>query len=116
MSEKVIQLTNRMPEAKWKSFKNGKKKEVNMSDMTDYQLQAAIIIVQKRALKNFMVFLNDKQREVQLKKAAKDRNMDIKNIDDIKVNYLGAKFTEYEEPMNSAYNSANRKIKQEAKI
>lgn len=113
----TIQLTDRNPLAVWKiKNKEGKViKEQNMEDMSDYELQGALVICQKRMLKSVLSFMNDKEREEQLFKAAKARNMDIKNMDDIKVTYYGAKFNEFEEIMSTAYTSIKIKQKKIAK-
>lgn len=119
MSEKkVVQLTNRNPESTWKSHnrETGKNEFLNMADMDDYHLQAALVVCQKRKVKNFMMFINDSKRESQLKQEAKNRNMNIQDIDYIKVTYLGAKYTQFKDVMNTAITTITRKIKKEEKV
>lgn len=118
MSEKKVQLTNRNPQAKWKTYnrESGKTTFIEMSDMDDNHLQSALVLVQKRKLLNFMMFMKDCKLESQLKQAAKDRALEIKDLDYIKVTRLGAQFTEFKEVMISAFHSIGRKIKQLDKV
>ena len=113
-TQKIVQLTKRNPDAKWKTKnkETGKIEFLEMADMEDRHLQAALVITQKRMVLNFMALINDNKRMKQLKQEAKNRNMDIKDLDHIKNTYLASKFMEFEEMMNSAMNSADRKKKQ----
>lgn len=109
---KVIQLTERKPEAVWKTKLNGKTVFMPMVDMEDRHLQAALVIAQKRQVEAFLLFMNDSKRVEQLKQVAKDRNLTIQDLDHIKSTYLGAKYMEFGEVMLTAYSSIKRKIKQ----
>lgn len=108
----IKQLTDRNPEAQWKFLNPATNKEefINMADMEDKHLQAAMLIVQRRKLTNFMTFVNECKREAQLRQEAKNRNMAVKDIDEVKFSWFGAKFTEFEDVMTAAYNSIIRKM------
>lgn len=119
MSEKkVVQLTNRNPQAKWKTYnrETGKTAFIEMADMDDNHLQSALVVVQKRKLLNFMMFMKDSKLEAQLKQAAKNRDMNIQDLDYIKITMLAAQFTEFKDLMNFAFQSINRKTKQLEKV
>lgn len=119
MSEKkIVQLTNRNSQAKWKTYnrETGKTTFIEMSDMDDNHLQSALVLCQKRKLLNFMIFMKDSKLEAQLKQAAKNRDLNIQDLDYIKVTVLAAQFTEFKEVMISAFQSIGRKIKQLDKV
>lgn len=109
MSEN-IQLTNVDKNAIWLD-KEGNK--ILMSDLEDSSLQKALEITQNNRVKYFIQFKNHSLRELQLKKEAKNRNMEIVDIDYKSATWMASRFCEFKSVMETAYNSIVRKIKQE---
>ena len=104
---KVVQLTERNPEAVWKT-KQGFKK---MVDMDDQHLQLALLVCQKRKLKLFMELLRDFKLEDELKHEAKKRGFELQDYDHIKVTMMGARYTEFEDLMNTVSEAIKRKAR-----
>ena len=92
----TVQLTERDKSAVWKTKnqETGKTEFIEMADMEDRHLQAALIIAQKRQLKSFFQFINDSKRIVQIKQAAKNRNQAIQDIDNLNTTFLACKYCE----------------------
>lgn len=105
---KAVQLTERDSNSIWKT-KEGNK--VLMSDMSEYQLQGALVIVQKRKLRSLELLLMDVRLEEQLMKEASNRNFPIQNLDEVKETHLARKFSEMQELMKTITTSIKRKVK-----
>lgn len=108
MSLEIIQLTQRDPNKVWKT-KSGEK--IQMANMEDQQLQGALVACQKGKVKTFMSLMQYSKLEEQLKEEAKVRGFELKDLDYVKATFLGCKYGEFKETINSAIESIRRKAK-----
>lgn len=104
---RTIQLTNIDKTAVWLDKKGNK---INMSELSDIDLQKALEITQNNKVKYFMQFIGHSKREAQLRKEAKNRNATLTNVDHLKPTWVTNKFAEFESVMESLYKAFLKKV------
>jgi hypothetical protein len=110
MSEKVesIALTGRDESAVWI---NKEGKAIIMSDMEDTHIQSAIIITQKRQVDGLNALLFAEKLELQLLQEARNRNLKVQSIDELKDTTIAKKYGQNKELLKTIFRSIKRKIK-----